>query len=463
LRRVDRACGLLHDVAVASARIQLLLFAACLAPGIAFAPAAEPSRQQRLDALPGDDRVWLTELVAPIILPDEERVFLKLTEVREREGFKEDFWQRREAPGLPPPLGPGYRDRYRELRQLVDQKYDGWKNDAGRLVLRRGEPDSISTPRCDGEQVFRDLEVWTYAGMELNGHPAARHIFYRPASGAPRRIWIVHDGNAIVFQPNPCRTSFDRLSSDCRPSREDRCGRCEDRCVIYQAWAEILKRQGSPAGALTEQGELFNYPRISAEGLNRPKARWALPAASSPPTLRPPEPSRTAAVATPTSTPSLVRPPTSTPAPQAARSPAPVRTPAAALAPPSPTPPAARQPTLSPALEVTRAPAPVPTPTAVKPTPVPTRAASPAVPTRAPSPKPTAALAPTPAPTAAAAGLRKLSREEIQERTAQLEPEYREFLDLAQPLMTEEELSRFLQLSGHDKDAFIRDFWKRRS
>jgi hypothetical protein len=29
--------------------------------------------------------------------------------------------------------------------------------------------------------------------------------------------------------------------------------------------------------------------------------------------------------------------------------------------------------------------------------------------------------------------------------------------------MTEEDLSRFLQLSGHDKDAFIREFWKRHS
>ena len=37
-------------------------------------------------AVPDDDRVWLTELVAPIILPEEERVFLKLTEGREREG-----------------------------------------------------------------------------------------------------------------------------------------------------------------------------------------------------------------------------------------------------------------------------------------------------------------------------------------------------------------------------------------
>ena len=70
---------------------------------------------------------------------------------------------------------------------------------------------------------------------------------------------------------------------------------------------------------------------------------------------------------------------------------------------------------------------------------------------------------PTPAPTRVVEGLRKLSPEEIRERIETLEPEYKDFLDLARPLMTEEELSRFLQISGHDKDAFIREFWKRHS
>jgi GWxTD domain-containing protein len=425
---------------VAPARILLLLAACCLAPGLAFAPAAEPPRQQRLEALPEGDRVWLTEFVAPIILPEEEKVFLQLTEARQREGFREDFWQRRETPGLPPPLGPGYRDRYSELRQLVDQKYDGWNHDAGRLVLRRGEPDSIFQPRCGGEEVFRDLEVWTYGGLELNGHPASRHIFYRPAPGAPRRLWIVHDGNASVFHPNPCRRSFDRLSWDCRPSREDRCGRCEDRCVVYDAWAEILKRQGSPAGALTEQAELLNYPKISSESLNRPKSRWADPTVSNAKTPRAPEPSGIAAGApTPVPTPTTVRRPTLSPSPSATRQPTPVPTPVA-----------------------TRPPTPAPSPTAAR-TPVPARTPTAARPTPAPTLKPTAALAPTQAPTPAVERLRKLSPEEIRDRIPTLEPEYKDFLDLARPLMTEDELSRFLQLSGHDKDAFIREFWKRRS
>jgi GWxTD domain-containing protein len=253
-----------------------------------------------------DDRSWLTDFVAPIILPEEERVFLQLTESAQREGFKEDFWRRREMPGLPLPLGPGYRDRYQDLRKVLDAKFIGWKSDAGRLILRRGVPDSVFKPQCGGEEVFRDLEIWTYSALELKGHAAARHIFYRSSPNSPRRLWMIHDGNAIAFQPNACRASFDQLSRDCGPSREDSCGRCEDRCVVYGAWAEILKRQGSPAGALAEQGELFGYPKISSEGLDRPKARWAMPAISN---AKAPGAGNT----TPAPTPTSIRQPTLVP------------------------------------------------------------------------------------------------------------------------------------------------------
>jgi hypothetical protein len=78
-------------------------------------------------------------------------------------------------------------------------------------------------------------------------------------------------------------------------------------------------------------------------------------------------------------------------------------------------------------------------------------------------PKLTAALAPTQASTPAGERLRRLSPEEIPDRIPTLEPKYKDFLDLARPLMSEDELSPFLQLSGHDKDAFIREFRKRRS
>jgi hypothetical protein len=65
------------------------------ADGPAATPS-EPSRKQRIAALPEEERKWLTEFVEPIILPDEEKLFLELTQPHHREMFKKEFWERRE-------------------------------------------------------------------------------------------------------------------------------------------------------------------------------------------------------------------------------------------------------------------------------------------------------------------------------------------------------------------------------
>src|ERR1700687_291566 len=81
-------------------------------PGPPAAPAKALSKSELLKALPDEDRAWLTEFVAPIIMPQEEKIFLELDEPHQRERFRREFWVRREREGLPPPLGPGYRVRY---------------------------------------------------------------------------------------------------------------------------------------------------------------------------------------------------------------------------------------------------------------------------------------------------------------------------------------------------------------
>jgi len=75
----------------------------------------------------------------------------------------------------------------------------------------------------------------------------------------------------------------------------------------------------------------------------------------------------------------------------------------------------------------------------------------------APTPSPTASPSPPSGPP------RKLSADEIRDRIRQLEPKYKEWLDLARPLLSEEELSLFLQVRPKEKDAFIEKFWKSRS
>ena len=160
MRSVRRSSALFGLAAILAAGASLT--AQTPASGTAATPPAKPiSKKAALEAMPDEERKWLTEYVAPIIMPDEEKLFLELTEPHQREVFKEDFWQRRERQNLPPPMGPGYRQRYEELWHLAESEYDGWRQDAGRMVLRFGEPASIL--KFEGcEATFMALELWIY-------------------------------------------------------------------------------------------------------------------------------------------------------------------------------------------------------------------------------------------------------------------------------------------------------------
>jgi len=354
------------------ALLALLLGLGALTPKAASAPkkrapAADPREKELIAALPVEDRRWLTEFVAPIILPEERKAYLELTETYQRDDFREQFWQRRELPELPWILGPGYRYRYRELRELADSRYDGWQSDAGRLVIRFGEPAEIIVPRCAGEEDLREgVEVWKYVNPPL-GLNRRHFLFYRVNSSGPRRLWTLLDGDGLaLFYPNSCRQKLDDLQWDCvvKPGVIDKCSMCPDRCSVYVAYGETKIREGNGMGAVGEKGRLLGAPDVSLEDLARQPDKWATTSKRG---------AKTIAVNGSSS-------PTATPA-----SPADPREP-----------------------------------------------------------------------------VRRLSGAELAERMNALERPYREWLDIALPLLSEEELSAFVQMSDAGRDTFMAEFWKRR-
>jgi len=239
------------------------------APAPAVPPAKPPkalSKSELLKALPDDDRQWLTVYVAPIILPEEEKVFLELTEPFERERFKQEFWNRRERDGLPAPMGPGYRSRYEELRRLADEVYDGWQHDAGRMVVRWGEPGDLHKVECDN--IFRGLEIWTYPGTGTTG--TRRYLFYRPGGVGNRRMWDVSIPESEVFAPASC-TTFAGLIAACRNAAG--CGTsCADSCDVYRVYTEIKARQGQGLGGLSDSARLLAPPPVPTEGVEQVKS-----------------------------------------------------------------------------------------------------------------------------------------------------------------------------------------------
>jgi hypothetical protein len=128
-------------------------------PAAALTDLTPAQRAERIKALPPDERKWLEDYVAPIILPEEVQVFLQLTEPAQRERFKTAFWARREQPNLQPPLGPGYRTRYEHLRELAAD-FDGLPTTPASSWSARASRTRSSSARTATD--LPAVEVWTY-------------------------------------------------------------------------------------------------------------------------------------------------------------------------------------------------------------------------------------------------------------------------------------------------------------
>ena len=313
-------------------------------------------RAERIAELPAEERAWLTVYVAPILLPEERDLFLQLSTDYQREMFRNEFWARRERDGLAPPLGPGYQARYAHLREVAAESYDGVDSDAGRMVVRLGEPASVEELSSRCSEVFRQAEIWSYPSRTSRAD--GRHLFYRPSFGAARRLWI--PGDREIFQTSSCLSTFEQacaLASSGSPSCPGSSvpKSCAGACTVARLAAQIALRGSNEASALSLP------PAVSTEGL---EGLWLRLASVSDPTAKPI------------------------------------------------------------ALENRSAP----------PISVPEERAEPSL---------------------------DWSNERIRDAILALPRKYREWLDLAGPLLSREDLVSFLRLQPGERDAYVRRFWKK--
>ncbi len=205
-------------VFLACAGAASLAMSAAVPAGPPFPELTSRQRAERTRDLPLEERTWLTNYVAPIILPAERDLFLQLSTDYQREMFKREFWERRERNGLSPPLGPGYEARYAHLREIAAEAYDGVDSDAGRMVVRRGEPAGIEE-LLGCSEVYRQAEIWSYPSGSSRLRSEVRHLFYRPSFGAARRLWMA--GDREIFQTASCVVSFDQACAGSAPTGRD--------------------------------------------------------------------------------------------------------------------------------------------------------------------------------------------------------------------------------------------------
>jgi GWxTD domain-containing protein len=135
-----------------------------LAVGLSLAPAAAPAA----DKLSKEDKKWLEEEVAPIILPAEERAFKDLKS-GDRAEFQHIFWARRDPNPDLEAVKPdnAFKAEYYELKAKADERFKGMGRpgsltDCGRVFLILGEPDDVREEGRPEGLVRRSPETWTY-------------------------------------------------------------------------------------------------------------------------------------------------------------------------------------------------------------------------------------------------------------------------------------------------------------
>jgi len=307
---------------LAAAFLALFVLTCGVVEGGAIPKLSKKERAERVRLLPDEERRWLEDFVRPIILPDEEDFFLLLTQPHEREIFKEEFWKRREESSLLFPLGPGYRGRYEELLRVADEKYDGRREDAGRMVIVHGEPASVEALE-DCQDMFRDLQIWTYRGTTAGNRGELRYFFYRRSPQAPRKLWDVTVPDSDVIQPGACRKRFADLKIDCTPADRipgiDPCillTNCRKVCWILEVYLEIRARQGTALGGREDSATTLAPPSVNLEDLDTLAGRF--------PAIRNPQ-ARPIAVETASGVPGERGSPSVTPSPFASLSPEEIR------------------------------------------------------------------------------------------------------------------------------------------
>ena len=135
-----------------------------LAVGLSLAPVAAPAG----DKLSKEDKKWLEDEVAPIILPSEERAF-KDVKSQDRPEFQKIFWARRDPNPDLEAVKPEntYREEYYKAKLRADERFKGMDRpgsltDCGRVMLILGEPDDVREERRAEPGERRSPEIWTY-------------------------------------------------------------------------------------------------------------------------------------------------------------------------------------------------------------------------------------------------------------------------------------------------------------
>ncbi|MBN2345331.1 MAG: GWxTD domain-containing protein [Candidatus Aminicenantes bacterium] len=156
-------------------------------------------------------RTWL-DMVTHITLSEERKVFLRLTNDRDRDAFITMFWlQRDPTPGTPAnEFQTEIEKRFAYVNDFFKRgaARPGWMTDQGKIYMILGKPNSQE--RFDEKPGIYPVQVWYYYGDASLGLPTYFNVvFYKPFGAGEWKLYSpVQDGPAaLLIQDSPLDAS----------------------------------------------------------------------------------------------------------------------------------------------------------------------------------------------------------------------------------------------------------------
>ena len=168
-------------------RIGTILLVLLLIVGFFAAPTYSKTKKklstkELIKRLPKKYRDWL-DLVYYIITPIEKKVFLQLTNNRDRDAFIKLFWEHRDpTPGTPEnEFKEEHIKRFKYANKHFKTTRPGWMTDMGKIYILLGPPNTHNN--YDNEYGLYPIKIWGYYGDKSLGLPAYFRIIFFKRNG----------------------------------------------------------------------------------------------------------------------------------------------------------------------------------------------------------------------------------------------------------------------------------------
>ncbi len=128
----------------------------------AFAVTAQPANPEDPGPKLEDRHREFLEMVAPLIGPEERRVFLALADDYRRDEFVRRFWQTRDP--YPETARNEFLDRFEQNLEQARERFPDLDDERARFMIAYGPPDRSFRSQCE---LLESLEIWHYPRNEV--------------------------------------------------------------------------------------------------------------------------------------------------------------------------------------------------------------------------------------------------------------------------------------------------------